>query len=689
MTGVYRHETRSPILLLRRLPPQFLGRRTIYVGTGGDYLTLSALFSAQAPLPGDTYQLVSDIADNCSLPATCSGISGNPITFDFDGYTLDASQDNGPGITGQALSWLEFKNGVIDGSLDESGLSFWNGWSSHILIELMTLSNNYKNGLYAQCNYLTVRDSEASVNGQSDLYHNVYYIGDNVEILDSVLCDAPFGNGLRGYGSNVFVRRNLIYGNHKHAISWSSDLARAESNHLYEGNVIIIPTTSYSEPCALYVGTSAGATFAGLEAYNNSIYSEEPDACGVMLYNTPSSVYFKNNIIQVPDICIGTMGAIATKDFDHNCYLGNGSNDFYYNAVPQSWSQWQTSIEGEANSLNQDPLFVAGDDLSLQPGSPCRDAGAPILIRNIDVDGVTVPVNDVYDIGAYEYSIVVQYGDLSDSLYMSELTIQLAHYGAALVDSLDMGEGQMPLGNFLSNLGDALGLSEFITQIGHYRGANGDTIIFSDGITATVHYTGSVTDTLTISDSAEALLRAIAAITDVMSFADLTAYVSDNIGVITDILSFSENRTSLRNLIAGNIDAITFAEITIGRGNYTASREDVISLADIVSGLLRLRTSLIDSLTLSDALTIQAIGTLIDNILFSDLRLGTIHFTVALTDHLSLSDQMATLGRYAARLADEMGISDQLSYAFTPVTPEGPILSFTSRGITFSFSGKQ
>ena len=356
-------------------------------------------------------------------------------------------------------------------------------------------------------------------------------------------------------------------------------------------------------------------------------------------------------------------------------------NDFYGNTADRS------GVDVGEHSISSNPLFETGTYV-LSSGSPCKDTGIAVSGVNVDLLGISIPVGGGPDIGCYEYSIVVQYGALSDSLYMSELTTQLAHYGAALSDLLDMGEGQMPLGNFLSNLGDALGLSELITQTGHYRGANGDTVIFSDGITATVHYTGSLTDTLTISDSAEALLSAIAAIADIMSFADLTAYVSDNIGALSDILSFSENRTALRSLIAGNIDAITFAELTVGRGNYTASRADIVSLADIVSGRLRLRAALIDSLTLSDELTIQAIGTLIDNILFSEARFGTIHFAVSLSDTLSLADQMSALGRYAARLSDLIGVNDQLSYVFTPVTPEGPVLSFTSRGITFEFSSK-
>ena len=64
-------------------------------------------------------------------------------------------------------------------------------------------------------------------------------------------------------------------------------------------------------------------------------------------------------------------------------------------------------LTGEADADNifaTDPKFVnaASNDFRLKSGSPCRDAGTPIVGLTSDYRGRTVPLNGTPDIGAYE-----------------------------------------------------------------------------------------------------------------------------------------------------------------------------------------------------------------------------------------------------------------------------------------------
>ncbi len=61
------------------------------------------------------------------------------------------------------------------------------------------------------------------------------------------------------------------------------------------------------------------------------------------------------------------------------------------------------------NLIGTDPLFVdaGGDDFHLQAGSPAIDAGATIAGVTTDIAGVPRPNGAAYDIGAYEYHVIV------------------------------------------------------------------------------------------------------------------------------------------------------------------------------------------------------------------------------------------------------------------------------------------
>jgi parallel beta-helix repeat protein len=74
----------------------------------------------------------------------------------------------------------------------------------------------------------------------------------------------------------------------------------------------------------------------------------------------------------------------------------DSSIDITYSDIQGGWT-------GLGN-INQDPVFVGGDDYHLTAGSPCIDAGTSEGAPGYDIDGDVRPVGSGVDIGADEYS---------------------------------------------------------------------------------------------------------------------------------------------------------------------------------------------------------------------------------------------------------------------------------------------
>lgn len=69
-----------------------------------------------------------------------------------------------------------------------------------------------------------------------------------------------------------------------------------------------------------------------------------------------------------------------------------------------SLADWEAA-SGQSNNIDSIPLWVdpASEDLYLQPGSDCIDAGTDVNASSEDYEGTPRPQGSGYDIGAYEY----------------------------------------------------------------------------------------------------------------------------------------------------------------------------------------------------------------------------------------------------------------------------------------------
>ena len=170
--------------------------------------------------------------------------------------------------------------------------------------------------------------------------------------------------------SNCWIYNNLLYSNDRAGIKATATKtdSGADIQNLYIWNNLIANNGTYG----IQLTTSNGKTITAT-IQNNIIGS-----------NTNYDVYSAGDHIT---LC------------NNNLYYGPPT--FYYNGSARTWAQWQ-ALTWDANGSTNAPTFDTGWQLA--SGSTGIDDGATIAYFSIDINGVTRPINDTWDMGAYEWS---------------------------------------------------------------------------------------------------------------------------------------------------------------------------------------------------------------------------------------------------------------------------------------------
>ncbi|MBI3162673.1 MAG: S-layer homology domain-containing protein, partial [Chloroflexi bacterium] len=156
------------------------------------------------------------------------------------------------------------------------------------------------------------------------------------------------------------------------------------------------------------------------------------------LISQSSSLPAECIFIRYSDELGGLSGLSGNPTMNNNLYFHSGAPCVFTDRRPGSlleagtFAQWQSHVNGEANSLTGDPLLAANASLSV--GSPAIDSGNGASCPAVDQLGVARPQDGngdgtaVCDIGALEYSTSL-FGDVPSTHWAAEFIERLYNAG--------------------------------------------------------------------------------------------------------------------------------------------------------------------------------------------------------------------------------------------------------------------
>jgi len=218
----------------------------------------------------------------------------------------------------------------------------------------------------------------------------------------SVYSNLGIGINLGKDAGDVTISRTSIYDNSEHGFyAIDSDNPTTTALNLYY--------------CLIYGNTQSGirwnvANGGGFIWYNNVVYDNGND--GTSHYNVRIEINSAGNELIKNNIFYGTDSYALYDDFgiwagggqDYNYFYRASGNLVYFNSTAYTVAQfaaYQAASGQDANSAYADPLMTdpANDDFTLNPHSPCVNAGTDVSLTE---DYLGLKIRHAPDIGAYE-----------------------------------------------------------------------------------------------------------------------------------------------------------------------------------------------------------------------------------------------------------------------------------------------
>jgi hypothetical protein len=270
--------------------------------------------------------------------------------------------------------------------------------SKHILIENSEFAYN---GIY------TDRRDGFTIHGyvdnfifrNNDVHHNGYALG----------WDSSYSGNTPEYMRNFIMEENKIHDQRDYVLQFSSQQNLIIRNNIFynnPGNVIQILTPHN------YDGYMDEDSY-NVRIYNNVLYNNSGTAFNLGATQV-HDVYIRNNIV------MDNNGYVLEDSDADDLYMSNNiyhnsNGGFRRNRVIFTLSEWLVSGYDE-NSLSSDPLFVDAEnfDFNLQSASSAIDNGVEVVV-GFDFDGVSRPQGSAWDIGAYEYTGIIEPSDCGNS----------------------------------------------------------------------------------------------------------------------------------------------------------------------------------------------------------------------------------------------------------------------------------
>jgi parallel beta-helix repeat protein len=295
------------------------------------------------------------------------------------------------GIRAVLADHITIKNNFCDSCFR----GIFTGYSDYITIENNTCIRSYgEHGIYVSNNsdYITLRFNSCSYNKATGMQINPDQssgtpgYSKHILVSNNVVFENKGGAGFNFQGiDSALIMNNLIYNNHN-----------ASGITLFHGDA--------SKGCS------------NVKLYNNTIVVPGDGRWGVHIIDDASNIDIKNNIIINLHSWKGSI-ALEKRSYSQT----NIKSDYNvvsdkFCAIDDGCSLSLATWQGLGHDLNS--ILVPGDltslfvnptanDYHIINGSVAVDAGTSTVSADVtkDLDLISRPVNNSYDIGCYEYSI--------------------------------------------------------------------------------------------------------------------------------------------------------------------------------------------------------------------------------------------------------------------------------------------
>jgi hypothetical protein len=207
---------------------------------------------------------------------------------------------------------------------------------------------------------------------------------------------APGMNTIYNAGNRSIVEGNILHNNCNGISVWTGGPSVFDviirKNVLYDMARSNIDTWQVGSSCGATIRVSISG--GRHQIYNNVIYRS--NFYGILVQAAPNDVQIYNNTIYN---LLNSSEGVYVQTTATNVQVKN--NIAYLTGGFFGGTQ--------SNNLTTNPLFVdaANGNFHLQNGSPAIDAGIALSGITVDIAGILKPQGLAYDIGAYEYSLVL------------------------------------------------------------------------------------------------------------------------------------------------------------------------------------------------------------------------------------------------------------------------------------------
>ncbi|MCP4536695.1 MAG: PKD domain-containing protein, partial [Chloroflexi bacterium] len=247
------------------------------------------------------------------------------------------------------------------------------------------------------------------VNGSNRFGAGIFIKNGSPIIQNNVIHDNSASNDLEGLGSgggiyvaggSPTIQNNVISGNTTDNGGGGIQVAGGSST--IQNNVISNNTAHDGGGIAVWSDTVNYADWGDAIIQNNVIYGNTANRFGGGISISDAGPIIQNNVIVANRSERGGgiyQDELGESTLDYNNVWKNDPDDYYGG-----------EMRSGSHDISTDPLFVDAerDDFHLTSESPCIDKGDPNTTLDIDFDGESRPQGEGYDIGADEYTLLLQ-----------------------------------------------------------------------------------------------------------------------------------------------------------------------------------------------------------------------------------------------------------------------------------------